>query len=118
MASPTTTITPTTGTAQVTLVNVFTVAPEQQQALVEALDDASRAIFTKVPGFVSANLHVSLDGTRVVNYAQWADQESYAAALQDPEVRSHVQHAAGLAEAYDPTLAQVHSVHHAAPAGS
>jgi hypothetical protein len=24
-----------------------------------------------VPGFISANLHTSLDGTRVINYAQW-----------------------------------------------
>ncbi|MFI2238391.1 antibiotic biosynthesis monooxygenase family protein [Streptomyces chrestomyceticus] len=118
MTTPATTISVTTGTPRITLVNVFTVAPEHQDALVEALDEATRSIFVKVPGFISANLHASLDGTRVVNYAQWADEASYAAALRDPEVREHVQHAAGLAQAYDPTLAQVRSVHHADTAGS
>ncbi|MEU2791984.1 antibiotic biosynthesis monooxygenase family protein [Streptomyces sp. NPDC007100] len=118
MTSPATTISVTTGTPRVTLVNMFTVAPEQQEALVEALDEATRSIFTKMPGFISTNLHVSLDGTRVVNYAQWADQASYAVALRDPEVRKHVQHAAGIAQAYNPTLAQVRSVHHADTAGS
>jgi quinol monooxygenase YgiN len=118
MTTRTTTISVITGTDQVTLVNVFTVAPEHQNALVEALEEATRSIFTKVPGFISANLHVSLDGTRVVNYAQWADEASYAAALQHPEVRKHVKHAAGFAQAYDPVLVRVHSVHHADAAGS
>ncbi|MET7800683.1 hypothetical protein ABZS78_29155, partial [Streptomyces decoyicus] len=27
------------------------------------------------PGFISANIHASADGERVVNYAQWADEE-------------------------------------------
>ncbi|MCQ8832177.1 antibiotic biosynthesis monooxygenase family protein [Streptomyces malaysiensis] len=111
MTSPTTSLSVTTGTDQITLVNVFTVDIERQTELVEALDEATRSIFTKVPGFISANLHVSLDGTRVVNYAQWADKASYSAALQHPEVRKHVEHAAGIAQAYDPTLVQVWSVH-------
>ncbi|WP_030018997.1 antibiotic biosynthesis monooxygenase family protein [Streptomyces monomycini] len=118
MTSPETTISVTTGTTRITLVNVFTVDPGHQTALVEALDEATRSIFVKVPGFISANLHVSLDGTRVVNYAQWADEASYAAALRDPEVRGHVRHAAGIAQAFDQTLAQVRSVHHAGTAGS
>ncbi|WP_030830304.1 antibiotic biosynthesis monooxygenase family protein [Streptomyces hygroscopicus] len=118
MTSPATNISVTTGTPQITLVNVFTVAPERQNDLVEALDEATRSIFTKIPGFISANLHVSLDGTRVVNYAQWADEASYSAALQRPEVRRHVEHCAGIAQTYDPTLAQVWSVHHPDTAGS
>lgn len=29
------------------------------------------------PGFTSANLHISLDKTRVVNYAQWRSKEDF-----------------------------------------
>ncbi len=58
-----------------TLINVFTVAPEDQQRLVDVLADATRAVMRKQPGFVSANIHRSLDGTRVTNYAQWRSTE-------------------------------------------
>jgi quinol monooxygenase YgiN len=108
-----TTITVDTDSDQVTLVNVFTVAPERQDELVDALDRATAAVFVGDPGFVSANLHASLDGTRVINYAQWASQEAYEKALARPEVREHIGEAAGLAEAYDPTLVRVRAIHHA-----
>ena len=55
----------------VTLINVFTVRPEQQQLLVDLLVEATEAVMKYQPGFVSANIHKSLDGTRVTNYAQW-----------------------------------------------
>ena len=54
----------------VTLINVFTVAPEDQQRLVDVLVDATQTVMRKQPGFISANIHRSLDGTRVTNYAQ------------------------------------------------
>ena len=74
MSTHTTTIDVTCDTDQVTLVNVFTVDPTRQIELVDALDDATSKIFVTVPGFISANLHTSLDGTRVINYAQWASE--------------------------------------------
>jgi quinol monooxygenase YgiN len=80
--------------------------------LVDALDEATRAIFVTMPGFVSANLHASLDGTRVVNYAQWASEQQYQAALQRADVREHMAKSAAIAESWDPTLAQVRSTHH------
>ena len=55
----------------VTLINVFTVAPEDQQRLLGLLVEATESVMNKLPGFVSANLHKSLDGTKVTNYAQW-----------------------------------------------
>jgi Antibiotic biosynthesis monooxygenase len=55
----------------VTLINVFTVDPVDQQRLVEAWGRATDDVMRHLPGFVSANLHRSLDGTKVVNYAQW-----------------------------------------------
>lgn len=32
---------------------------------------------------MSANLHVSEDGTHMINYAQWRDKKSFDAFLQD-----------------------------------
>jgi hypothetical protein len=55
----------------VTLINVFTVEPENQQRLVEAWQRGTEEVMRHIPGFVSANIHRSLDGTKVVNYAQW-----------------------------------------------
>ena len=95
--SATTTIAVDSDTEQVTLVNVFTVAPERQAELVDALDRATATVFVGDPGFVSANLHASLDGTRVINYAQWTSAAAYETALARPEVREHIGEAAALA---------------------
>ena len=57
-------------TSIVTQINVFTVpSPDRQQPLIEFLAEAAR-VAREVPGWLSASLHRSLDGTRVVNYAQ------------------------------------------------
>ncbi|MGW2326585.1 antibiotic biosynthesis monooxygenase family protein [Streptomyces sp. NPDC001700] len=110
MSTPTTTI--SVDSDVITMVNVFTVAPERQIELADALDRATSEVFLTVPGFVSANLHVSLDGNRVVNYAQWASEQQYKEAMQRPDVREHIAEAAAIAEAYDPTFARVRSIHH------
>lgn len=58
--------------SSVTQINVFTVDPDRQQPLIDHLADAAR-VAGEVPGWRSASLHRSLDGTRVVNYAQSDD---------------------------------------------
>jgi antibiotic biosynthesis monooxygenase (ABM) superfamily enzyme len=64
-----------TGNDVVTQINVFTVEPERQQELIDLLSEA--AVFaSSLPGWISASVHRSLDGTRVVNYAQSKDFES------------------------------------------
>src|SRR5690606_16806157 len=113
MAGAQSTIAVTEDSEQVTLVNVFTVAPERQEELLAALDKATADVFTGVPGFISANLHTSLDGNRVITYAQWSSEQAYLEALRRPDVREHIGHAAAIAESYDPTLVRVRSVHHA-----
>jgi antibiotic biosynthesis monooxygenase (ABM) superfamily enzyme len=47
-----------------TLVNVFTVSPSRQQELVDVLVDATEKVMADIPGFISANIHRSDDGTR------------------------------------------------------
>ena len=91
----------------VTLINVFTVAPEDQQRLVDVLVDATQSVMRKQPGFISANIHRSLDGTRVTNYAQWRSREAFEAMLGDREAAEHMGEAARLAEHFEPHLYEV-----------
>lgn len=94
-----------------TLINVFTVAPERAEELAGLLREATEQTMRFVPGFISANIHVSTDGTRVVNYAQWQSAEAYQAMLQDPTAREHMGVCAGVATGFDPHLYTVESVH-------
>jgi heme-degrading monooxygenase HmoA len=62
----------------VPMINVFTVEPEKQQQVIEGwLKEGKR--FFAFPGFVAASLHKSLDGTRVINYAQYQKAEDWLA---------------------------------------
>jgi quinol monooxygenase YgiN len=88
----------------VTLINVFTVAPEHQQRLVEVLVNATQTVMRNQPGYVSANIHKSLDGTRVTNYAQWRSQEAFEAMLQNQEAAEHMGEVARIAQRFEPHL--------------
>jgi antibiotic biosynthesis monooxygenase len=59
----------TANTNIVTQINVFTVPQGGQPALIELLTEAAQFASTSA-GWISASVHRSLDGTRVVNYAQ------------------------------------------------
>ena len=96
----------------VTLINVFTVEPEHQQRLVDLLVTATEAVIGKQPGFVSANIHKSLDGTRVANYAQWRSREDFEAMLANPEAAAHMRAAAQIAR-FDAHLYEVAFIDHA-----
>jgi heme-degrading monooxygenase HmoA len=91
----------------VTLINVFSVAPEDQQRLVDVLVEATKGVMRKQPGFISANIHKSLDGTRVANYAQWRSKEAFEAMLRDREAAEHMGEAARIAESFEPHLYEV-----------
>jgi heme-degrading monooxygenase HmoA len=87
----------------VTLINTFTVPADRQEELVRVLVDATEDVIKHMPGFVSASIHRSLDGTHVANYAQWRSREDMEAMLRDPQAREHIGRAGELAEA-DPVL--------------
>ena len=59
----------------VTQINVFTVPPGEQQPLIDYLSLAAHSA-REVSGWLSASLHRSIDGTRVVNYAQSVDGDA------------------------------------------
>jgi antibiotic biosynthesis monooxygenase (ABM) superfamily enzyme len=91
----------------VTLINVFTVEPEKQQELIDVLIGATEQVMSKLPGYVSANIHRSLDGTKVTNYAQWRRREDFEAIFDNVEAAKHMRHAAELAASFEPSLYQV-----------
>lgn len=54
-------------------------APEHQQAFIDGIADEVERHFKRYDGFVSASLHASEDGKRVINYAQWRSKEAWTA---------------------------------------
>src|SRR5437879_9441974 len=70
--------------SNIILINVFTVDPSKQQRLVDLLTRATDSAVSRAPGFMSATLHRSIDGTKVTMYAQWRSAEDYQAMRQDP----------------------------------
>ncbi|MDQ3838818.1 MAG: antibiotic biosynthesis monooxygenase [Thermoproteota archaeon] len=67
-----------------TIINVFTVQPKDQQHLIDLLIDATEKVTSQQEGFISVNIHKSLDGTRVVNYEQWKSKEAFEKMLKNP----------------------------------
>ncbi len=96
----------TTPNDVVTLINVFSVEPAQQQQLLDILVETTEQVMKDLPGFVSANLHRSTDGSRVVNYAQWRSREDFEAMLANPAAQAHMAAAAKLAT-FEPHLYEV-----------
>src|ERR1700676_5428786 len=90
----------------VTLINVFTVEPAKQQQLTQLLARATEISVRYVPGFISASLHRSLDGTKVAMYAQWRSVEDYQAMRENPVALPYMQQAVALAK-FEPGMYEV-----------
>ena len=86
----------------VTLVNTYEVDPDRSDELLAFLIASTRSTLRYVPGFVSANLHVSLDRTRLVNYAQWQSRDSIAAARENSNVVALMQEQSTIASSFAP----------------
>jgi heme-degrading monooxygenase HmoA len=91
-----------TGTPILTFINVFTVAPDQQQTLLDHLIAVDQEVMRHLPGYISVSFHRSLDGRKVVNYAQWKSSGDFEAMLRHPAVIHHLQEARRLAEQVEP----------------
>ena len=96
----------------VTLINVFTVDSSRQQQLVELWQHATEHVMSRLPGFISASIHRSLDGTKVINYAQWESREAFAAMFRHPQASEQLTRLAEIGTP-DPVLCEVVSVYHA-----
>jgi quinol monooxygenase YgiN len=100
------------GDEPVTFISVFDVDAFDQQELVGLLAEGTEEVMRRRPGFVSASVLASHDGTRVVNYAQWRSQADVKATLADPDAQRYAHRAAELAVA-TPHVYSVVFVQHA-----
>jgi quinol monooxygenase YgiN len=89
-----------------TLINVFTVDPADQQQLVELLTRATGDSVRKITGFISASLHRSIDGAKVTMYAQWRSIEDYQNMRNNAQASPYLEQALKIAS-FDPGMYEV-----------
>ncbi|WP_237212758.1 antibiotic biosynthesis monooxygenase family protein [Ruegeria lacuscaerulensis] len=76
----------------VVLVNLFTVDPVDQDALVEAWKSDAQWM-KKQPGYISTQLHKAVgDGSMYMNYAVWESVADFRAAFSNPEFQQQLSH--------------------------
>ena len=81
-----------------TLINVYTVRPNDQQRLVDLLIWATEKVTSQQEGFISARIHKSLDGSRVVNYMQWKSKQAIEKMLKNPRAITYLNDALSIAK--------------------
>jgi heme-degrading monooxygenase HmoA len=81
-------------------------ANEFGQEFVEFLTKATEVSVRRAPGFVSASLHRSTDGTKVTMYARWRSIDDYQAMRQDPAPLPFLQEALTIAR-FEPGVYEV-----------
>lgn len=72
----------------ITVIVIFAVEPVRQQELIDTIIEFVETAVKHQPGFVSSSIHKSLNGVRVMNYAQWRSQEDYKAFTSNSSVQS------------------------------
>jgi len=105
-----TTIRANDGTA--TLINIFTVEPQNQEKLVALLKDGTETSISKMTGWVSTNFFSSKDGRRVIVYSQWRKATDIEAMRQDAAMGPYLQRVGALAK-FDAILCEATYVRHA-----
>jgi len=81
-----------------TFINTFRCQPSNQDEVVQINVDIVDQVATTFPGFISAAVHRSTDGTRVINYLQWQSAEHLAAMQVSPEFQAVGRRFTGLIE--------------------
>ena len=75
----------------------FRMSPDSQPRMVElAKEHVNQAM--QLPGLLSANFHRSLDGTRVINYGQWENENVIEELRKQPGFGSEAPYWEGIAE--------------------
>jgi len=80
----------------VTFINVFKCRPADQDEVVRINVEIVERVALGSPGFISASIPRSTDGTRVFNYLQWESSEHLTRMQASPEFRRLGQRFAGL----------------------
>jgi quinol monooxygenase YgiN len=88
------------------IVPTLPVEPSNQQKLLDILARATDTSVRDVPGFISAALHRSVDGTKVTMYSQWKSAEHYQSMRSNPVAAPYVEQALAIAK-FDPGMYEV-----------
>ncbi len=94
----------------VTLINVFAVEPDNQQALVDLLVRATDDVMSKQAGYLSARIHRSFDGRKVAVYARRRSTDDFMALTENADAAAHMQRARTLAS-FEPVLYDIVLTH-------
>jgi quinol monooxygenase YgiN len=89
-----------------TFINTFSCQPTDQAGVVRVNIEIVETLAVHSPGFVSATVHRSLDGTRVFNYLQWETPRHLAAMQQSEAFRAIAKQFHGLI-AFEPRQCEV-----------
>jgi quinol monooxygenase YgiN len=81
-----------------TFINTFRCRPEDQDEVVRINVEIVDQVASTYPGFISASVHRSTDGTRVFNYLQWETAEHLAAMQRSSAFQAIARQFAGLIE--------------------
>jgi quinol monooxygenase YgiN len=90
-----------------TLINVVEVEPAKCDEVVQMFITATEKVISGLDGFVSSSIHRSLDGTRVINYAQWESEAALEASRNHPDTQIYYAQVDANAKSFMPTLTQV-----------
>jgi heme-degrading monooxygenase HmoA len=89
-----------------TQITTVKLRPENQEEILKLMIERARFMTTQ-PGFISVNLHRSKDGSHVVNYVQWLNEEKLAAAHHSAEFRKKWPRFGELVKEAEPCLYDV-----------
>jgi quinol monooxygenase YgiN len=109
--SPTMETTARVDSAVTTLVNVFTVEPDNQPKLLALLHEGTETMFSKMTGWISTSLLKSRDGRRIIVHSQWRDAKDIDAFRQDPGMKPYFQQFGALAKQEAFTCDVAYSLH-------
>lgn len=93
-------------TTAATFINTFRCQPHDQDEVVRIIVDIVEQVASTSPGFISASVHRSIDGTRVFNYLQWETAEHLAAMQRSTDFLIFARRFTGLTE-FDPHQCEV-----------
>jgi heme-degrading monooxygenase HmoA len=77
------------GNEVLTLINLFTVQPQNQEELIKILKGGAETHFRKQPGYISAAVHRSKDGKHAVVYSQWRSEEDVQRVRTSPALQQY-----------------------------
>jgi len=94
----------------VTLINIFTVEPSNQERLLQLLTEGTETMMSRQPGYISASFHKSKDARKVINYAQWKSIKDIEAFRTKREIGEYFKRVKEVAE-YETVVCDVSYVH-------